>query len=108
MKFSGGVETFSRRVEKLFRGYGVEIFLRGIENFSQGVGIFREEVEVVPILFQLWLCYFLERGSFSGRLRFFREGFKFFGVVEMLSEVFGIFSGWVGIICVVLSLFRGF
>ena len=26
----------------------------------------------------------------------------------MLSEVFGLFSGWVGIISVVLSLFRGF
>ena len=41
---------------------------------------------------------FLGRGSFSRRLRFFREGFKFFGGVEMLSEVFGIFSGEVGII----------
>ena len=53
---------------------------------------------------------FLGRGSFSGRLRFFREGFKFFGGVhmEMLSKVFGIFSGGVGIISVVLSLFRGF
>ena len=50
----------------------------------------------------------LGRRSFSGRLRFFREGFKFFGVVEMLSEVFGICSGGVGIISVVLSLFRGF
>ena len=36
---------------------------------------------------------FLGRGSFSGRLRFFRERFKFFGGVEMLSEVFGIFFG---------------
>ena len=51
---------------------------------------------------------FLARRSFSGRLRFFREGFNFFGVVEMLSEVFGIFSGGVRIISVVLSLFRGF
>ena len=51
---------------------------------------------------------FLERGSFSGRLRFFRERFKFFGGVEMLLEVFGIFSRGVGIISVVLSLFRGF
>ena len=42
------------------------------------------------------------------RLRLFREGFKFFGGVEMLSEVFDIFSGGVGIISVVLSLFRGF
>ena len=51
---------------------------------------------------------FLERGTFSVRLRFFREGFNFFGGVEMLSEVFGIFSGGVRIISVVLSLFRGF
>ena len=62
----------------------------------------------------MMVMLFLGRGSFSGRLRFFREieifpeGFKFFGGVEMLSEVFGIFSGGVGIISVVLSLFRGF
>ena len=50
---------------------------------------------------------FLERGSFSGRLRFFREGFKFFwrGGDDF---VFGNFSGVVGIISVVLSLFRRF
>ena len=51
---------------------------------------------------------FLGRGGFSGRLRFFREGFKFFGAVDMLSEVFGTLSGGVWIISVVLSLFRGF
>ena len=60
-------------------------------------------------MFQLWLCYFWGGRVFSGRLRFFREGFKFFGVVEMLSaEVFGIFSGGIGIISVVSSLFRRF
>ena len=56
----------------------------------------------------MMVMLFLGRGSFSGRLRFFREGFKFFWRVEMLSEVFGIFSGGVAIISVVLSLFRGF
>ena len=35
-------------------------------------------------------------------------GLNFFGGVEMLSEVFEIFSGGVGIISVVLNLFRGF
>ena len=56
----------------------------------------------------MMVMLFLGRGSFSGRLRFFREGFKFFGGVEMLSEVFGIFSRGVGIMSVVLSLFREF
>ena len=60
--------------------------------------------EIVSVIFML----FWGRGSFSGRLRFFRERFKFFGGGEMLSEVFGIFSGGVGIISVALSLFRGF
>ena len=61
--------------------------------------------DIVSVMVML----FLGRRSFSGRLRFFREGFKFYGVViEMLSEVFGNFSGRVGIISVVLSLFRGF
>ena len=36
------------------------------------------------------------------------RGLNFLGGVEMLSEVFGIFSGGVGIISVVLSLFRRF
>ena len=45
MKFSGSVKTFSRRVEKILGDRG-EIFSRGIENFSQGVGIFREGVEM--------------------------------------------------------------
>ena len=60
--------------------------------------------EIVSVMVML----FLGRGSFSGRLRFFRRGLNFFGGVEMLLEVFGIFSGRVGIISVVLSLFRGF
>ena len=60
--------------------------------------------DIVSVMVML----FLGRGSFSMRLRFFRRGFNFFGGVEMLSEVFGIFSGGVGIISVVLSLFRGF
>ena len=47
--------------------------------------------EIVSVMVML----FLGRGSFSGRLRFFREGLIFFGGVEMLSEVFGIFSGGV-------------
>ena len=48
MKFSGSVKTFSRRVflKNLGgRGRG-EIFSGGIENFSRGVGIFRERVEI--------------------------------------------------------------
>ena len=53
--------------------------------------------DIVSVMVML----FLGRRSFSGRLRIFREGFKFFGVMEMLSKVFGIIS-------VVLSLFRGF
>ena len=58
--------------------------------------------DIVSVMVML----FLGRESFSGRFRFFREGFKFFGGVEMLSDVFRIFSGGVGIISVVLSLFR--
>ena len=50
--------------------------------------------DIVSVMVML----FLGRGSFSVRLRFFREGFNFLGGVEMLSEVFGIFSGGVEII----------
>ena len=39
--------------------------------------------EIVSVMVML----FLGRGVFSGKLRFFREGFKFFGRMEMLSEV---------------------
>ena len=60
--------------------------------------------DIVSVMVML----FLGRGSFSVRLRFFREGLNFLGGVEMLSEVFEIFSGGVGIISVVLSLFKGF
>ena len=59
--------------------------------------------DIVSVMVML----FLERGSFSVRLRFFREGFKFFWRGGD-AEVFEIFSGGVGIISVVLSLFRGF
>ena len=54
--------------------------------------------EIVSLMVML----FLGRGSFSGR------GLNFFGGVEILSEVFVILSRRVGIISVVLSLFRGF
>ena len=61
--------------------------------------------EVVSVMVML----FLGRGrgqvkNFSGRLSFFGRGLNCFEGVEMFSEVF---SGGVGIISVVLSLFRG-
>ena len=60
--------------------------------------------EIVLVMVML----FLRRGVFQGGLDFFGRGLNFLGGVEMLSEVFGIFSGGVGIISVVLSLFRRF
>ena len=60
--------------------------------------------DIVSVMVML----FLGRGSFSVRLRFLGGVQIFFGRVEMLSEGFGIFSRGVGIISVVLSLFRGF
>ena len=60
--------------------------------------------DIVSVMVML----FLGRGSFSVRLRFFREGFKFFW---RGGDAFGRvweFSGGVGIISVLLSLFRGF
>ena len=59
--------------------------------------------EIVSVMVML----FLGMGSSSGR-DFSGRGLNFFGGVEMLSELFGIFSGGSGIISVVLSLFRGF
>ena len=59
-------------------------------------------------MFQSWLCYFWKGEFFSEVEIFSGRGLNFFGVVEMLSEVFRIFSGGVGIISVALSLFRGF
>ena len=46
MKFSWSVKTFSRRVEKILGYRGLRFFSGGIENFSQGVGIFWEWVEI--------------------------------------------------------------
>ena len=61
--------------------------------------------EIVSVMLML----FLGRGSFSGRMRFFREGFKFFlEGWRCFRKCLGFFSGRVGIISVVLSLFRGF
>ena len=48
---------------------------------------------------------FLGRGSFSGKLRFFRKGFKFFLRAAwrcFRKCTFAIYSGGVGIISVVL------
>ena len=53
--------------------------------------------EIVSVIVMI----FLGRGGFSGRLRFFWRGGDAFGSVWN-------FSGGVGIISVVLSLFRGF
>ena len=53
----------------------------------------------------MMVMLFLGRGSFSGRLRFFREGFKFFW---RCGDAFGCVWEFFGIISVVLSLFRGF
>ena len=40
MKFSGGVKTFSRRVEKIFRGRGLKFFQEGLRIFHKGLGFF--------------------------------------------------------------------
>ena len=43
MKFSGSVKTFSRRVEKNFRGYiyrGLRFFQEGLRIFHKGLGFF--------------------------------------------------------------------
>ena len=61
--------------------------------------------EIVSVMV---LCYFWGGGVFQGGCDFSGSGLNFFGEVEMLSEVFGIFSGGVGIISVVLSLYRVF
>ena len=61
------------------------------------------EIVLVMVIYAIF-----GEGSFSGRLIFFREGFKFFW---RGGDAFGSvwdFSGGVGIISVVLSLFRGF
>ena len=73
MKFSG-------RVEKNFRGRGFRFFQEGLIIFHRGLGFFRKglrfssSVEIVSVT----VILFLRRGSFSGRLRFFRERFKIF------------------------------
>ena len=60
--------------------------------------------DIVSVMVML----FLGRGSFSVRLRF-SVGFKFFWRGgDAFGSVFQICSGGVGIISVVLSLFRGF
>ena len=46
VKFSGSVKTFLRRLEKILGGRGLRFFSRGIEKFSQGVGICREGIEI--------------------------------------------------------------
>ena len=60
--------------------------------------------DIVSVMVML----FLGRRSFSGRLRFFRKGFKFFGVVEIcFRKCLGFFREGLGY-RVVLSLFREF
>ena len=107
VKFSGSVKTFSRRVENILVGRGLRFFEEELRIFHKGLEFFEKGLRFSS---SVWDCFSdgYGEGSFSGRLRFFREGFQLFGGVEMLSEVFGIFSGGVGIISVVLSLFRGF
>ena len=59
--------------------------------------------DIVSVMVML----FLGRGSFSVRLRFFREGFKFFLRGGDAFRSVWDFSGGVRIISEVLSLFRG-
>ena len=40
VKFSGGVKTFSRRVEKCLRGRGLIFFGEGLRIFHKGLGFF--------------------------------------------------------------------
>ena len=91
MKFSG-------RVEKKFRSRGLRFFQERLRIFHRGLGFFRKglrfnsSVKIVSVM----VILFLRRGSFSGRLRFFLEGFKFFwrggDAFESVWDFFG--RGW--------------
>ena len=114
--FQGVLRHFQGGLKNFLGGRGLTFFQEGLRIFHKGLGFFGKGLRFSS---SVWYCFsyvdravmlVLERGIFSVRLRFFREarGLNFFGGVEMLSEVFGIFSGGIGIIFVVLSLFRGF
>ena len=75
--FQGVLRHFQGGLKFFLGGRGLRFFSGEIENFSQGVGIFRERVEIYfecLILFQLWLCYFGE-GEFFNEAEIFPEGF---------------------------------
>ena len=81
VKFSGSVKTFSGRVEKILGGRGLRFFQEGLRIFHKGLGFFGKGlrlVRVFEIVSVMVNMLFLGRRSFSGRLRYFREGFKFF------------------------------
>ena len=69
------LKTFSRRVEKILRGRGLRFFQEGLRIFHKGLDISgrgRDLVRVFEIV-SMMVMLFLGRGSFSGRLRFFRR-----------------------------------
>ena len=96
--FQGGLKKI------LVGGRGLRFLQEGLRIFHKGLVFFGKGLR---FSLSVWDC-FSDSYAIFGEREFFRERFKFFGGVEMLSEVFGIFSGGAGIISVVLSLFRGF
>ena len=95
--FQGVLRHFQGGFKKILGGRGLRFFQEDWEFFTRGwdfsgrgwdlVRVF----EIVPVMVML----FLGRGSFSGRLRFFREGFKFFEGWRCFRKCLGIFGrGW--------------
>ena len=86
--FQGGLKKF------LVGGRGLRFLQEGLRIFHKGLGFFGKGLRFSS---SVWDC-FSDSYAIFGEREFFRERFKFFGGVEMLSEVFGIMSGGVGII----------
>ena len=90
------LRNFQGELKKILGGRGLSFFQEGLRIFHKGLGFFGKGLIFSSLVFEIvsvMVMLFLGRGSFSGRLRFFREWFKFFGGVEVLSEVFEIFFG---------------
>ena len=93
--FQGVLRIFKEGWKKVLGGRGLRFFQEGLRVFHKGLGFFGKGLKFRS---SVWDCFsdgyaILGKGEFLREIEIFPGGFKFFGGVEMLSEVFGTFFG---------------
>ena len=91
------LRNFQGGLKKILGGGGLRFFQEGLTIFHKGLGFFGKGLRFSSSVCDCFSDGYaiFGKGSFSGRLRFFREWFKFLEGVDAFGSVWDFF--WEGL-----------